>query len=157
MWDEEDGFYYDVLRLPDGVPTRLKVRSVVGLLPLCATTVVEPWQRERVPRFVARLQPRLRHSPELLRGIHATGGAHGVRRPRHPGGRQRERLRRVLERMLDEKEFLSPYGIRALSRVHVDHPYVFTCTRDTREYRPAESDIGMFGGNSNWRGPVWFR
>ena len=158
MWDEEDGFYYDVLRLPDGSATRLKVRSMVGLLPLCATTVVEPWQRERVPGLMAHVRERVRHMPELLQTIHPTGagnlgyGERGILAVVQP-----ERLRRVLARMLDENEFLSPYGIRALSRYHLDHPYVFRA--DGQEYRvgylPAESDSGMFGGNSNWRGPIW--
>jgi mannosylglycerate hydrolase MGH1-like protein len=159
MWDEEDGFYYDLLRLPDGRATRLKVRSMVGLLPLCATTVIEPWQRERVPRTLRHLRERLRRMPELLRGIHAMGEGHlGY------GGRgilalvNHERLQRILARMLDENEFLGPHGIRSLSRFHADHPYVLSA--GGQEYRvsylPAESDTGMFGGNSNWRGPVWF-
>jgi hypothetical protein len=158
MWDEEDGFYYDVLRLPDGSATRLKVRSMVGLLPLCATTVVEPWQRERVPGLMEHVRERVRHMPELLETIHPTGvgnlgyGERGILAVVRP-----ERLRRILARMLDENEFLSPYGIRALSRYHLDHPYVFRA--DGQEYRvgylPAESDSGMFGGNSNWRGPIW--
>ena len=158
MWDEEDGFYYDVLRLPDGSATRLKVRSMVGLLPLCATTIIEPWQRERVPRVTKVLRERLRSLPALAETIHPTGPAHlgygdrGIVALVNP-----ERLRRILSRMLDEKEFLSPYGIRALSRDHAEHPYSFDISG--QEYRvnylPAESDTGMFGGNSNWRGPVW--
>jgi len=158
MWDEEDGFYYDVLRLPDGRATRLKVRSMVGLLPLCATTVIEPWQRERVPRVMKLFSERLQRMPQLLKGIHPTGPGHlgygerGIAALVNP-----ERLRRILSRMLDEKEFLSPYGIRALSRYHLEHPYVFNV--NGQEYRvnylPAESDTGMFGGNSNWRGPIW--
>jgi hypothetical protein len=158
MWDEEDGFYYDVLRLPDGGATRLKVRSMVGLLPLCATTVVEPWQRERVPHTTAIYCERIRHMPALLDSIHPTG-------PGHRGVADRgifalvkpERLRRILSRMLDENEFLSPYGIRALSRDHAKHPFVFTVQGHEYKvsYLPAESDSGMFGGNSNWRGPVW--
>jgi Glycosyl hydrolase family 63 C-terminal domain len=158
MWDETDGFYYDVLRLPDGSATRLKVRSMVGLLPLCATSVIEPWQRERVPRVTEILQERLRRRPELRNSIHPTGkgylgyGDRGIAALVNP-----ERLRRILSRMLDENEFLSPYGIRALSRYHAEHPYVFNV--DSQEYRvnylPAESDTGMFGGNSNWRGPIW--
>ncbi|HTF66745.1 MAG TPA: hypothetical protein VK638_29080, partial [Edaphobacter sp.] len=158
MWDEEDGFYYDVLRLPDGSTTRLKVRSMVGLLPLCATTVIEPWQRERTPRVEAVLRERLRRMPELRDSIHPTGPGHlgygdrGIAALVHP-----ERLRRILSRMFDEKEFLSPYGIRALSRYHAEHPYVFHVHgQDYRvDYLPAESDTGMFGGNSNWRGPIW--
>jgi hypothetical protein len=158
MWDEEDGFYYDLLRLPDGRATRLKVRSVVGLLPLCAATVTEPWQRERAPRLVELWNARLKHIPELLESVHPTGAGHlgygdrGLLAVVNP-----ERLRRILSRMLDEEEFLSPYGIRALSRWHQKHPYVFDV--HGKEYRvdylAAESDSGMFGGNSNWRGPVW--
>ena len=158
MWDEEDGFYYDVLRRPDGSATRLKVRSLVGLLPLCATTVFEPWQRERVPKIVAHYQTRVRHVPSLLDGIHATGDGnlgHGDRSIM--AVLNEERLRRILEKMLDEAEFLSPYGIRSLSKFHDKQPYVFKV--DSAEYRvsylPAESDTGMFGGNSNWRGPIW--
>jgi len=158
MWDEEDGFYYDVLRLPDGSATRLKVRSMVGLLPLCAATVVEKWQRERVPDLTARTYERLRRMPELAQSIHATGpGQFGIAERGIFALVNEHRLRRILSRMLDESEFLSPYGVRALSRHHLDHPYTFSV--QGQEYRvgylPAESDTGMFGGNSNWRGPVW--
>jgi Glycosyl hydrolase family 63 C-terminal domain len=158
MWDEEDGFYYDVLRLPDGNATRLKVRSMVGLLPLCAATVVEKWQRERVPRLTAALHERLERMPELRESIHETGPGHlGVAERGMMGLVNQTRLRRILTRMLDENEFLSPYGIRSLSRYHAEHPYVFSA--GGQEYRvsylPAESDSGMFGGNSNWRGPIW--
>jgi hypothetical protein len=158
MWDEEDGFYYDLLRLPDGSAQRLKVRSMVGLLPLCATTVVEDWQRQRVRSFADAVRERLGRMPELMQSIHATG-------PGHQGVAGRDilalvnepRLRRILARMLDEKEFLSDYGIRSLSRYHLEHPYVFKVgNMDYRvNYLPAESDSGMFGGNSNWRGPIW--
>jgi hypothetical protein len=158
MWDEEEGFYYDVLRLPDGSATRLKVRSMVGLLPLCATTVIEPWQREQVPRVAEVLRERLQRMPELVASIHPTDAGHlghagrGMVALVNP-----ERLRRILSRMLDEKEFLSPYGIRALSRYHAEHPYVFNAGGQEYQvnYLPAESDTGMFGGNSNWRGPIW--
>jgi hypothetical protein len=158
MWDEEDGFYYDLLRLPDGSAQRLKVRSMVGLLPLCATTVIEKWQRERVPRALAKMFERLRRMPELSATIHPTGPGHlgvddrGIVALLNP-----ERLRRILTKMLDENEFLGPYGIRALSKFHERNPYVFYV--NGQEYRvdylPAESNTGMFGGNSNWRGPVW--
>ena len=158
MWDEEDGFYYDVLRLPDGSARRLKVRSMVGLLPMCAVTVIEPWQRERVPRAHQILSDRLKRMPELRASMHPTGidqlgyGQRGIASLLSP-----ERLRRILTRVLDEEEFLSPHGIRSLSRYHKDHPY--SVKVDGLEYRvtylPAESDSGMFGGNSNWRGPVW--
>jgi hypothetical protein len=158
MWDEEDGFYYDVLRLPDGSDRRLKVRSIVGLLPLCATTVIEPWQRERVPRVTEVLRERLKRMPGLLDTIHPTAIGHLGYAERGIAALVNEgRLRRILTRMLDEKEFLSPYGIRALSRFHEDHPYVFNVGgQEFRvNYLPAESDTGMFGGNSNWRGPIW--
>jgi len=158
MWDEEDGFYYDLLCLPDGSATRLKVRSMVGLLPLCATTVVEKWQRESIPRAMAQLGERLRRMPELASSIHPTGPGHygvderGVIALVNP-----ERLRRILEKMLDENEFLGPYGIRSLSKFHEQHPFIFHVEgQEFRvDYLPGESNTGMFGGNSNWRGPVW--
>ena len=158
MWDEEDGFYYDLLRLPDGKSTRLKVRSMVGLLPLCATSVVEDWQRERVPEAAARLQERAQQMPELLTFIHKTGRAHrGVADRGILALVNEERLRRILSKMLDENEFLSPYGIRSLSKFHQEHPFVFHVGGQVYrvDYLPAESNTGMFGGNSNWRGPVW--
>jgi hypothetical protein len=125
MWDEEDGFYYDVLQLPDGRATRLKVRSMVGLLPLCAATVIEPWQRERVPSFMSALEERARRRPELLSSLHPMGPGHwgyadrGILALVNP-----ERLRRILARMLDENEFLSPYGIAA--RANTRASYVST-------------------------------
>ena len=158
MWDEEDGFYYDLLRLPDGSAQRLRVRSMVGLLPLCATTVIEKSQRECIPESMKQIYERLRRMPELIKSIHPTG-------PGHFGVAERgilslvtpERLRRILTKMLDENEFLSPYGIRSLSKFHEQHPFVFHA--HGQEYRvdylPAESNTGMFGGNSNWRGPIW--
>jgi hypothetical protein len=158
LWDEEDGFYYDLLRMPDGTSTRLKVRSMVGLLPLCAITVVEKYQRESVPDVTEHFFRRLAQMPEVAARIHPTG-------PGHLGVGERgilalvgpDRLRRVLARMLDENEFLSPYGIRALSRYHAEHPYVFNVHGEEYrvDYLPAESNTGMFGGNSNWRGPIW--
>jgi hypothetical protein len=158
MWDEEEGFYYDLLRLPDGSATRLKVRSMVGLLPLCATTVIEKWQRERIPGAMDGLMKRLGRIPELKESIHPTG-------PGHLGEEERgvlalvnpDRLRRILTRMLDENEFLGAHGIRALSKFHEKHPYIFHVNGQEHrvDYLPAESDSGMFGGNSNWRGPVW--
>ena len=158
MWDEEDGFYYDVLRLPDGTATRLKVRSIVGLLPLCAATAVDAGQRERVPALARQMHERVRRMPELLESIHPTGPGHlGVADRGILALVNQDRLRRILTRMLDENEFLGPYGIRSMSRYHAEHPYVF-CSGG-QEYRvgylPAESDSGMFGSNSNWRGPIW--
>jgi hypothetical protein len=158
LWDEQDGFYYDMLRQPDGNATRLKVRSLVGLLPMCAVTIVEKWQRERVPHLTQQMLDRLDRMPELRASIHATGPGHfGVAERGIIGLVNEDRLRRILTRMLDENEFLSAYGIRSLSRYHAEHPYVFSV--GGQEYRvdylPAESDSGMFGGNSNWRGPIW--
>ena len=156
MWDEADGFFYDVLRLPDGQAQRLKVRSMVGLLPLCAATVFEGELLKKYPEVGVRFRNFLDARPELVAFIHD---------PRQRGHADRmlasildeTKLRRVLEKMLDENEFLSPYGLRALSRIHAEHPYVFYV--GGQEYRvsylPAESDSGMFGGNSNWRGPIW--
>ena len=158
MWDEDDGFYYDLLRLPDGTATRLKVRSMVGLLPLCATTVIEEWQRARVPDVTARMQQRAKQMPELLTFIHKTGKGHqGVADRGIMALVNEERLRRILSKMLDENEFLSPYGIRSLSKYHQHHPFVFHVGGQVYrvEYLPAESNTGMFGGNSNWRGPIW--
>jgi len=156
MWDEEDGFFYDVLRLPDGSAQRLKVRSMVGLLPLCAVTVFDGDGLLKAPEIRDDLARFVKARPELRDHIHD---------PVKPGygGRRlasilsEGKLRRVLARMLDEGEFLSPHGIRALSRHHADHPYVFHAGGQDHQvgYLPAESDTGMFGGNSNWRGPVW--
>jgi Glycosyl hydrolase family 63 C-terminal domain len=159
LWDEEDGFYYDLLRLPDGTATRLKVRSMVGLLPLCATTVAEKYQRERVPRAVAQMRERLSRMPEVMASIHPTGEGHlGVAERGIVALVNPDKLRRMLARMLDENEFLSEYGLRALSRYHAQNPYRFGV--GGQEYRvdylPAESNSGVFGGNSNWRGPIWF-
>jgi hypothetical protein len=156
MWDEADGFFYDVLRLPDGRSERLKVRSMVGLLPLCAATAFEPGFLAKYPELAQRLQWFLQSRPELRTSIQdplkmGQGGR------RLAAIMDENKLRRVLFRMLDEREFLSPFGIRSLSRVHGDHPFVIQA--GGREYRvpylPAESDSGMFGGNSNWRGPIW--
>jgi hypothetical protein len=157
MWDEEDGFFYDVLRLPDGSAQRLKVRSMVGLLPLCAVTVFEHGikllehtdTKERLERFMA-------DRPELRAFIHdpTKDGCAG----RHLAAiLDQAKLRRVLATMLNENEFLSPYGIRALSRYHAEHPYVYRFGDQEYGvgYLPGESDSGMFGGNSNWRGPIW--
>jgi hypothetical protein len=158
MWDEEDGFYYDLLRLPDGSATRLKVRSMVGLLPLCATTVIEKWQRERVPRAMAQIAERQRRMPELLESIHPTGPGHlGVADRGIVALVNPERLRRILSKMLDENEFLGPHGIRSISKFHQQHPYVLHAggQKYRVDYLPGESNTGMFGGNSNWRGPVW--
>jgi hypothetical protein len=156
MWDEEDGFFYDVLRLPDGSAQRLKVRSMVGLLPLCSATVYEGSLLERDEHVAAQLSRFLAARPELVGFIHDPVKI-GTKGRRLASVMNETMLRRVLTRMLDEDEFLSPYGIRSLSRCHRDHPFIFNV--NGHEYRvsylPAESDSGMFGGNSNWRGPIW--
>jgi hypothetical protein len=156
MWDEEDGFFYDVLKLPNGEAQRLKVRSMVGLLPFCAATPFEPEVFEKYPEITQRFEWFMHARRELCTAFHdPTQIGYGGRRLF--AVLDERKLRRVLSIMLDENEFFSPYGIRSLSRVHADHPYVFRYGHE--EYRvgylPAESENGMFGGNSNWRGPVW--
>jgi len=154
LWDERDGFYYDLLRLPDGKVTPLRVRSMVGLVPIFAAVTLPGALWERLPDFRARIRWFVDHNPELI------GPLHGVLR----AGQgvimlvDETHLRRVLATMLDEAEFLSPYGLRSLSRHHREHPYVVPqLGGDARvDYEPAESTSGLFGGNSNWRGPIWF-
>jgi hypothetical protein len=158
MWDTADGFFYDLLHMPNGDTVRLKVRSMVGLLPLCASTVFEPGVLVRHPRLGELLQLFVKRHPEIVEKI-----APADERLSGHGGRRllavcnKEKLQRILAYMLDEKEFLGPYGIRSLSRYHLEHPFCFHV--GDREYKvqylPAESNTGMFGGNSNWRGPVW--
>ena len=156
MWDEEDGFFYDLLRLADGRSARLKLRSMVGLLPFCAVTVIEPIEggiprvRESITAFVERHRSMLTNVAPIERV--------GAGNRRLLSVLNEANLRRVLTRLLDEKEFLSEFGIRSLSRVHLDNPYVLHVRGGDRVvgYEPAESRSGMFGGNSNWRGPIWF-
>jgi hypothetical protein len=156
LWDEEDGFYYDVLHLPNGEEHFLKIRSMVGLIPLFAVETLEPEIIDRLPGFKRRMQWFIDNHPDVPEHIEMTQrSARGVRRLLSLVSRKQ--LKRVLSRMLDETEFLSPYGIRALSRYHQDHPYeVFVNGNVSRvDYEPAESTTGLFGGNSNWRGPIW--
>jgi hypothetical protein len=158
LWDEEDGFFYDVLRLPDGGSVPLKVRSIVGLLPLAASTVKPADVRAEFPELARGAAEFLARHPALTAALWGRGRQVHETGPVLAALFDETRLRRILARMLDEAEFLGPYGIRSLSRWHADHPYVLNL--DGQEYRvaylPAESDSGMFGGNSNWRGPVWF-
>ncbi len=157
LWDEEDGFYYDVLHLPDGSHHFLEVRSMVGLIPLFAVETLEPEIVDRLPGFQRRMQWFIENAPEVPDLIDMSQrSAQGVRRLLSLV--KREQLVRVLRYMLDESEFLSPGGIRGLSKFHQDHPYVFhTDSHESRvDYEPGESTIALFGGNSNWRGPVWF-
>ena len=157
LWDEEDGFYYDVLRLPDGSATRIKVRSMVGLLPICAATVVYPETWKKFPRFREQAVSFYRRHRKMLANIAPTDRP-GVNGRLLLSPVNEEKLRHILTRMLDEERFFSPYGIRSLSRWHLENPYIFTAgSQEFRvQYLPAESDTGMFGGNSNWRGPIWF-
>jgi hypothetical protein len=157
MWDDEDGFFYDVMRMPDGATIPLKVRSLVGLLPLCATTVLDADVSDRHPELLERVQAFAEHFGDAVPALAQLPGP-------SPDGRRilalvdEGKLRRILEVMLDEDEFLGPHGIRAISRRHLDRPCTFEWGGQHYEvrYLPAESDTGMFGGNSNWRGPVWF-
>jgi len=156
LWDDEDGFFYDVLHMPDGGHRPIKVRSLVGLMPLLAVATLEPECLNRLPAFRRRLEWFVEHRPDLTSGVACmkTPGR-GERRLLSVMGH--DRLRRVLRVMLDEQEFLSPFGVRSLSRVHRDHPYVLQVngTEHRVDYEPGESSTGLFGGNSNWRGPVW--
>jgi hypothetical protein len=157
LWDEQDGFFYDLLRLPTGTAIRLKVRSMVGLLALGASTVFPPGAGQRLPLLMERIREFTRRHPALVTRIAYPGRVgHGDRRLL--ALLTDDKLRRVLAYMLDENEFLSPFGIRAVSKVHRDRPYVFAIDGATYrvDYEPAESTSGMFGGNSNWRGPIWF-
>ncbi len=157
LWNEEDGFYYDVLHLPAGEPTPMKVRSMVGLIPLFAVETLEPEIVDKLRGFKRRLEWFVDNRRDLTQNVAC------MRTPGHGERRllaivDRDRLRRVLKIMLDEREFLSPYGIRALSRAHRDNPYTIHVhgMEHRVDYEPAESSTGLFGGNSNWRGPIWF-
>jgi hypothetical protein len=156
MWDEEDGFFYDLLRRPDGSSERLKVRSFVGLLPICAVTSFDGSVVRKYPEYGERMMEFLDRRPELKAFVHFPLET-GLAGQRLASMVSEEKLRRVLARMLDEEEFFGPYGIRSLSKYHEAHPYVFAADGQayTVSYQPAESESGMFGGNSNWRGPVW--
>ncbi len=157
LWDEEDGFYHDVLHVTDGSHYPLKVRSMVGLIPLFAVETLEPEDVEHLPGFLRRLQWFVDHHPDVPDHIDASRRSErGVRRLLSMVNLRR--LPRVLRFMLDENEFLSPYGIRSLSKFHRDHPYVLPMDGNEHRigYEPAESTVNLFGGNSNWRGPVWF-
>jgi len=158
MWDTADGFFYDLLHFPHGDAMRLKIRSIVGLLPLCAATVFEEGALGKHPRLVELMTLFRERHPELLKEIAPADESFiGYAGRRLASVCNKEKLQRILAYMLDENEFLSPYGIRSLSKYHLEHPFVFHL--DGQEYKvqylPAESNTGMFGGNSNWRGPIW--
>jgi hypothetical protein len=156
LWDEEDGFFYDVLRLPNGRCMRLKVRSIVGLLPIMATVVFPPNVFEKLPAFKRKVEEFIGRHPEISATVHLPTKQGQLGR-RMLSVVDETKLRRILSRMFDEDEFLSPYGIRSMSRHHLENPYVFHYGGEEFKvgYVPAESDSGLFGGNSNWRGPVW--
>ena len=157
LWDEQDGFYYDVLHLSTGEHVPMKVRSMVGLIPLFAVQTLEPDVLERLPGFKRRLDWFIDNRRDLISSV-ACMRTTGMEERRLLSIVDRDKLRRVLKLMLDENEFLSPYGIRAVSRHHLDRPYMLTLGGSQHEvkYEPAESSTGLFGGNSNWRGPIWF-
>jgi hypothetical protein len=156
LWNGKDGFYYDVLNMTDGQRLPMKVRSMVGLIPLYAVETLDPAIVDGLPGFKRRMQWFIENRPELSEHIESQSTDEGPRR--FLSLVSRHRLKRVLQYMLDENEFLSPYGIRALSQYHRDHPYTLKVDGlDYRvDYEPAESSTGLFGGNSNWRGPIWF-
>jgi Glycosyl hydrolase family 63 C-terminal domain len=157
LWDKEDGFFYDVLKFPDGGHFPVKVRSMVGLIPLFAVETLEPGLMERLPGFKRRMDWFIDNRPDLTENV-ASMRTSGMAERRLLSIVDAEQLRRMLQIMLDEQEFLSPHGIRALSRRHRDHPFVIAIGGQEHrvDYEPAESTSGLFGGNSNWRGPVWF-
>ena len=157
LWDEEDGFYYDRLRSPDGIQTKLKVRSMVGLIPLCAVDTFDACVLAKLPGFHGRMQWFLQNRPDLAENI-ASVTLEGVHDRRLLALCHGSRMRRILQRMLDSEEFLSAYGIRSLSAHHRRNPYIYWANGQEHrvDYEPAESTTGMFGGNSNWRGPIWW-
>jgi hypothetical protein len=157
IWNEEDGFYYDVLNVSDGQKIPLRIRSMVGLIPLFAVQTLEPGLLERVPNFARRVQWYIENRPDLTEGI-ACFHADGAKDRQLLAVVDSARLRRILSVMLDENEFLSPYGIRGLSLYHREHPYRLQIGdyESVVSYEPGESQGALFGGNSNWRGPVWF-
>ena len=157
LWDEEDGFYYDALRMPDGRQFPLKVRSMVGLIPLFAVTVLKIETLQQFPGFKRRMEWFIRNRPDLKENV-ACMETPGVGARRLLAIAYRTKLERMLQRMLDENEFFSPFGIRAVSKYHQEHPYNLQLEGHEYgvRYEPAESSIGLFGGNSNWRGPIWF-
>ena len=157
IWDEEQGFYYDVLHVSDGEHIPMRIRSIVGLVPLFAVQTLEPGLMQRLPNFAHRIQWYLEHRPDLTRNI-ACFHAEGVKERQLLAIVDEKRLRRILQIMLDEKEFLSPYGIRSISQFHRDHPFKLEIggRESVVDYEPGESTTSLFGGNSNWRGPIWF-
>jgi hypothetical protein len=158
IWDEQDGFFYDVLRLPDGQATRMRLRSMVGLLPLCATMVFEAGVAKKYPKLLELVALFTKRNADLVAHIAPTEHGHvGFMGRRLFSLLNKSKLERVLGYLLDENEFLGPHGIRSLSRYHLDHPFSLWVGNEEFkvQYLPAESNTGMFGGNSNWRGPVW--
>ena len=158
LWDEQDGFFYDLLHFPNADAMRLRIRSMVGLLPLCAATIFEPGTFANHRRIMELIELFRKRHPEVLEQIAVQdGGFKGYAGRRLTAVCNKKKLERILHYLLDENEFLSPYGIRSLSRYHLDHPFRFNFAGQEYgvQYLPAESNTGMFGGNSNWRGPIW--
>jgi hypothetical protein len=157
LWNEEDGFFYDVLKLPDGNHFPMKIRSMVGLIPLFAVETLEPEQLDTLPDFKRRLEWFIDNRPDLTENL-ACMRTEGMGERRLLSIANQDQLRRILTYMLDEREFLSPYGIRGLSQFHRDSPYMLHVNGNVHrvDYDPGESSTGLFGGNSNWRGPIWF-
>jgi hypothetical protein len=157
LWDEEDGFYYDRIHFPDGSRQAIKIRSMVGLVPLFAVEILDHEQIQQLKGFKRRMDWFMENRPRLTENISCLF---------EPGRKGRcllsvvkpDQLSRILSTVLDENEFLSPYGVRSLSRHHLEHPYEFHAPgyRESVSYDPGESTRELFGGNSNWRGPVWF-
>ena len=158
LWDETDGFFYDSLHLPDGSMMRMRVRSMVGLIPLFAVDTMEPEVIAKMPGFRRRMEWFTTHRPDLCGNLAVFFSREGVEQRRLLSVVTRARLVRIVERMLSEAEFLSPYGLRSLSKFHDANPYKMQVngTEYRVDYEPAESRTGLFGGNSNWRGPIWF-
>lgn len=157
LWNEEDGFFYDMLRLPEGTQIPMKTRSMVGLIPLFAVQTLEPELLDQLPDFKRRLEWLIDNRPDLTQNL-ASMRTEGMGERRLLSIANQDQLRRILKYMLDEREFLSPYGIRSLSKRHSERPYCLPVNgaKQCISYEPGESASAVFGGNSNWRGPIWF-
>ncbi len=156
LWDDQDNFFYDWLMLKNGEKFPMRIRSLVGLIPIFAVEVIDASLLQKMPKFTKRLEWYLRYRPTLA-GLVSRWNTPGADGTRLLSMTRAFRASKVLERVLDTNEFLSPYGVRSLSRFHLDHPYVFEAKdfRSEVKYLPGESDSDLFGGNSNWRGPIW--
>ena len=157
LWDETDEFFYDVLHLPNEQFLPLRVRSLVGLMPLLAVETIEPELLDAMPGFKERLEWYLTNRPDLA-GLVSRWQEPGAGETRLIALTRGHRMKALLRRMLDPEEFLSPHGVRSVSKFHKKHPYVLNVAGEDKvvNYEPAESETNLFGGNSNWRGPIWF-